>query len=222
MDEWMPVTLVGRDFRADVTATYERAAIIPPQGALYALFRRPGEDPPLPPPFGQQVGAPLAFDDGTQVTIWRVKPGDQRIAHPADLPSDVGVSYIGYTLDGELMPGASAALYTFWRVDALRPERGIWSFLPVAKVFDAQGAQVASDQGHAVSALTWAVGDVIVQPLALTLPKDAPPPFEIQLSLFDPVRVREDGGVGINAVFWVDRGNGELEYSAAFWLDLSQ
>jgi 4-amino-4-deoxy-L-arabinose transferase-like glycosyltransferase len=213
MNEWTPITLVGRNFRTEITGTYGRAALVPPNGGLVVLFQKPGDPPPITPPFAHPAGAPLGLTDGTRIVIWRVTPDDLSIDHPADIPSDIGLRFLGWTLDGDLTPGGAATLTTFWRVEALHPDRGIWSFLPVANVVDVSGAQVASDQGHAVSGLTWAVGDVMVQRLDLALPADAAGPFAIQLSLFDPARIREDSTVGINAVFQVSEGE-EIEYTA--------
>ncbi len=207
MPEWTPIALVGRNFRTEDTYTYGRAALVPPQGGLYVLFEKPGDPPPIVPPYASPAGSPLVLDDNTRITIWRVMPTDLRIEHPAGIPSDIDVSFIGWTLDGDLTPGAAVTLDTFWRIEALHPERGIWSFLPVVHVIDANGATVAEDQGHAVSGLTWAAGDTMVQRLNLSLPLDSAGPFSLDLGLFDPVRVREDGTVGIQAIFRVPSGD---------------
>jgi hypothetical protein len=213
MPEWTPIALVGENFRTEDTYTYGRAALIPPEGGLYVLFEKPGDPDLILPPYATQFGSALVLADGTWITIWRVTPGDLRIDHPADIPSDIDARLIGWTLDGDLTPGAAATLDTFWRIDALRPERGIWSYLPVAHVMDANGQRIAEDQGHAVSGLTWAIGDIMVQRLNLTVPDDAAGPLTLDLGLFDPVRVREDGAQGVNAIFRVLEDE-EIVYTA--------
>jgi hypothetical protein len=177
------------------------------------LFQKPGDPAPVTPPYARQIEPPLILTDGTRITFWRVTPGDLRIDHPADIPSDIQVSFTGWTLDGDPMPGAVITLDTFWRIDALHPERGIWSFLAVAHVMDASGAQIAADQGNAVSALTWAVGDTMVQHLTLTIPADAAGPLALDVSLFDPVRVRDDGTQGVNAIFHIPTAQGDIDYT---------
>jgi 4-amino-4-deoxy-L-arabinose transferase-like glycosyltransferase len=213
MDEWSPIAFVGRDFRTENTATYGRAALVPPSGGIYLLFEKPGDPAPVTPPYAQQAEPPLILTDGTRITLWRVTPDDLRIDHPADTPSDIDVSFTGWTLEGDLTPGATVTLDTFWRIDALHPERGIWSFLAVAHVMDTNGAQIAADQGNAVSALTWAVGDRMVQRLTLTIPADAAGPLALDVSLFDPVRVRDDGTPGINAIFHIAYAQGGIDYT---------
>jgi 4-amino-4-deoxy-L-arabinose transferase-like glycosyltransferase len=213
MDEWSPIAFVGRDFRTENTATYGRAALVPPSGGIYLLFEKPGDPAPVTPPYAQQAEPPLILTDGTRITLWRVTPDDLRIDHPADTPSDIDVSFAGWTLEGDLTSGAVVTLDTFWRIDALHPERGIWSFLAVAHVMDTNGAQIAADQGNAVSALTWAVGDRMVQRLTLTIPADAAGPLALDVSLFDPVRVRDDGTPGINAIFHIAYAQGGIDYT---------
>ncbi len=203
----------GENFRTENTDTYGRAALVPPDGAIVVLFQQPGDPAPITPPYARQAGSPLVLDDGTRITLWRVTPSDLRIDHPADIPSDINVSFVGWTLDGDLTPGAAVTLDTFWRIDGLHPERGIWSFLAVAHVLDTTGAHIAADQGNAVSALTWAVGDTMVQRLNLTIPADAAGPLALEVSLFDPVRVRDDGTPGVNAIFRVVEGE-KMNYMA--------
>ncbi len=213
MDEWSPIAFVGRDFRTENTATYGRAVLVPPDGSIVVLFQQPGDSAPITPPYARQAGSPLVLDDGTRITLWRVTPGDLRIDHPADIPSDINVSFVGWTLDGDLTPGAAVTLDTFWRIDGLHPERGIWSFLAVAHVLDTTGTQIAADQGNAVSALTWAVGDTMVQRLTLTIPAGAAGPLALDVSLFDPVRIRDDGTPGVNAIFHIPDIQGNIDYS---------
>jgi hypothetical protein len=213
MNEWTPIAYLGRNFRTETTYTYGRAALVPPGGGIYVLFQKPGDPAPTAPPYAHLSEPPMSLDDGTQITIWRVTPGDLRIDHPADIPSDIDVRFVGWTLDGDLTPGAAVTLDTFWGIDALHAERGIWSFLAVAHVLDRNGVEIAEDQGNAVSALTWAVGDTMVQRLTLTVPPDAAGPLSLDVSLFDPVRLRDDGTPGVNAIFHILDTKGDTDYT---------
>ncbi|NDJ75509.1 MAG: hypothetical protein GYB65_04550 [Chloroflexi bacterium] len=206
MEEWTPVTLAGEDFRVEQVpdGRFDRALLVPPAGGLYLAFQT-DPDAPLPQPlFAEAAGAPLGLRDGARIELWRVMPDAIEIAHPVNIPSDIGVSFAGWTLHGDLAPGAPVLLDTFWRIDELRPERGIWVFAPFAHQYytDGTGAPArAVENGDVLSALTWQPGDLMAQRLTLTIPPDANGPFEVQVGLFDSVRTNEAGLPGINAVF---------------------
>ncbi len=70
-----------------------------------------------PPLYATPAASPLVFSDGSTIALWRVTPEQLPIAHPADIPSDILVSFVGWTLDGSLTAGESATLDLFWRVD---------------------------------------------------------------------------------------------------------
>jgi len=213
LDDWLVIALVEHDFRVAKTETYGPAVLVPESGAIVMRITRAGETPAEPPPYATLAGEPITWKDGTVITLWQIAPGDVQIDHPAAISSDAGVSFAGWTLHDPLVPGAVGRLDTFWRIDELAPERGIWSFLPVALVMDADGQRVAEAQGNAVSALTWAVGDLWVQPLTLTVPEDAAGPLALRVGLLDPVRLRPDGLPGLNAVFMIPREGQEALFT---------
>lgn len=137
-----------------------------------------------------------------------VTPDRLLIAHPAAIPSDVGVRFAGWTLSGELAPGATVALDLFWRVEALHPDRGIWMFAPFAHLYDGDGARLAVADGALIPALDWAPGDLLAYRLTVSVPADAAGPFALRAGLFDGVRARNDGTPGINAIFRLDAEEG--------------
>jgi hypothetical protein len=53
----------------------------------------------------------------------------------------------------------------------------------------------------------------LVQRLTLTIPADAAGPLALDVSLFDPVRVRDDGTPGINAIFHIAYAQGGIDYT---------
>lgn len=206
MDEWTPVTLVGHAIHAEQIAGTDRATLIPPDGALTVTFARDMRAPVPPPLYAEPAGAPDVLRDHTVITLWRTTPGAVTIAQPADIPSDIDVRFAGWTLTGNLTPGTTATLDLFWRVDALHPERGIWTFVPFAHLYSG-GERVGVFDGTPLPALAWRAGDLLVYRLDVDVPPDAAGPFELRVGLFDAVRTREDGTPGINAIFQVPDGD---------------
>jgi 4-amino-4-deoxy-L-arabinose transferase-like glycosyltransferase len=203
MPEWTPPTLAGKAVRTEEMSGFERAVIVPPRGALLLTVARPPEV--LPPPlYATPAASPLVFSDGSAVSLWRATPEQLTIAHPADIPSDILVSFVGWTLKGTLAAGETATLDLFWRVDGLSPDRGIWTFAPYAHLLDGNGARVAVVDGAVISALDWVPGDLLVYRLPISIPPDAQGPFALQVGLFDSVRARPDGTIGVNAIFRLD------------------
>jgi len=213
MEEWTPVTLVGHAVRVEKMDGFDQGTLLPAAGGLYLTIRRDPALPVLPPLYADPAGSPLILGDGTRLDLWRAHPRDVVIAHPADVPSDIDVRFAGWTLNGDLIPGQTVTLDTFWRIEALHPERGIWNFAPFAHVYDSGGTRLLVANGPVISALKWAAGDWLVERIALAVPDEAAGPFTIRVGLFDSVRVREDGVQGINAIFRVPSG-GETTYSA--------
>ncbi|MCC6798830.1 MAG: glycosyltransferase family 39 protein [Anaerolineae bacterium] len=218
MDEWTPVTLAGEVFRVERLEDFAAAALVPAQGALYFDAAAP-DDPPLgPPPYAQPAGAALALVDGTLLAWWTLAPNDLVIDHPADIPSDIGVRFIGWTLRGDPVPGATVTLDTFWQVEALHAGRGTWAFAPFAHLFGADGARLAIADGNVIPALDWAAGDILVQRHLITIPAGAAGPFAFDVGLFDAVRPRADGTPGVNAIFYV-AGGGETHFTSVLRLE---
>ncbi|MCZ7538362.1 MAG: hypothetical protein M5U29_00230 [Anaerolineae bacterium] len=208
MDEWTAEVMAGRAIRAEHLSELERALIVPPGGALIVTVQRAGEPASPPPLYAEPVGEPLLLADGAIIRLWAVTPDRLLIAHPAAIPSDVGVRFAGWTLSGELAPGATVALDLFWRVEALHPDRGIWMFAPFAHLYDGDGARLAVADGALIPALDWAPGDLLAYRLTVSVPADAAGPFALRAGLFDGVRARDDGTPGINAIFRLDAEEG--------------
>ncbi|MEW6579863.1 MAG: hypothetical protein AB1435_11790 [Chloroflexota bacterium] len=208
MHEWTVEVMAGRALRAEQLSEFERALIVPQGGALIVTFQRAGEASTPPPLYAEPVEPPLILDDGAIIRLWAVAPDRLPIARPANIPSDIGVHFAGWTLSGDLLPGATATLDLFWRVEALHPDRGIWTFAPFAHLYDGSGARLAVVDGALIPVLAWSPGDLLAYRLAVSVPQDAAGPFTLRAGLFDGVRAREDGTPGINAIFRLGAGDG--------------
>jgi hypothetical protein len=90
-------------------------------------------------------------------------------------------------LEQPLAPGQTATLRTYWRVDALPPERGVWLFGPFAHVYDSTGKRVAIGTGAVVPGIRWRLGDVQIHRITLSIPADAVAPFTLQIGQYDGV-----------------------------------
>lgn len=204
MDEWTVEVMAGRAIRAERLSAFERALIVPQSGALIVTVQRAGEAPAPPPLYAEPLEPPLLLDDGATIRLWAVAPDHLPIAHPADTPSDIGLRFAGWTLNGDLSPGATATLDLFWRVETLHPDRGIWMFAPFAHLYDRSGTRLAVVDGAPIPALAWSVGDLLAYRLTVSIPQNAAGPFALRTGLFDGVRTREDGTPGVNALFRLD------------------
>ncbi|HEX3049154.1 MAG TPA: glycosyltransferase family 39 protein [Aggregatilineaceae bacterium] len=215
MNEWTPITLNGHSLRTEwgTPSDFPTAVLVPPEGALYILFERDPNAAIIPPLHGDPIESPLVLADDTRITFWRVHVDS--IQHPAALPSDIDVSFAGWAMTGDSTPGATITLDTYWRIETLHPERGIWGFAPFAHLYDANGQPVANVDGAVISPLTWQPGDLIAQRFTLTVPADTP--YTIRVGLYDKVRPRADGSF-INAIFRIPT-NEEIEYSAEIQLE---
>ncbi len=207
MDEWMPVVLAGDVFRVERLDRFDTAALVPARGALYYSAAGPADPLPTPPPYARDAGSPLTLADGTVISLWTLHPDNLQISHPADIPSDISVRFAGWSLHRTPTPGAEFMLDTFWRIDRLHPDRGVWAFAPFAHLLDGTGARLAISDGTVIPALAWEAGDMIVQRHTISVPEGATGPFSFDVGLYDAVRQREDGTPGINAIFYITDGD---------------
>ncbi|MBN1681098.1 MAG: glycosyltransferase family 39 protein [Anaerolineae bacterium] len=210
IDPWTPITITGNQFRVERLTGLDQAVLIPPDGALTILYTR--GDTIAPPLGAHPASEPLILRDGAQITFWHTAPADIQPDHPAEIPSDIDVTFAGWTLDGMVAPGHTVTLITVWRVETLHPDRGVWAFAPFAHLIDSSGNKLAVADGRVIPALAWEPGDLLVQRIALDIPAGAAGPFGINVGLFDSVRLRDDGTPGINAVFRIPSGS-ETQYT---------
>ncbi len=214
MPSWTSATLAGRAVRAEETAGFDRALIVPRGQGVYVTFAPPGADP-VPPLVGEPLGAPLTLRDGGRFSLWRATQDALPLAHPLDVPSDVDVRLLGWALHAPLSAGARVPLDLYFRVDALHTERGIWTFAPFAHLFDGTGARIAVVDGALLPPLSWRAGDVLVYRLELAVPAEAPAPVSVAVGFYDGVR-------GVNAIFRLPQGDAPADYTPSVLLEAEE
>jgi hypothetical protein len=104
-----------------------------------------------------------------------------------NLPSDIGVRFMGWWLLDPIEAGKTVELRTYWQVDGLGDPN--WTFAPYAHVFDGNGNRVFIADGLLLPMGTWRVGDWVVQTLTLSIPPDSFGPFSVNVGLFDSNRM---------------------------------
>jgi 4-amino-4-deoxy-L-arabinose transferase-like glycosyltransferase len=195
VDEWFLNSLSGSLFPVDRDLNVNQITYLPVGGATYLMFSKNGSAP-VPEPTGASNTATFSLNDGALFRRYRVSltvPGDQAIR------SDRGITYLGMNIEQPLAPGQTAALRTYWRVDALLPERGVWLFGPFVHVYDTTGERVAIGTGAVVPGVRWRMGDVHVQRIVVSIPADAAGPFTLQIGQYDGVH-------SANAIFALPDG----------------
>ncbi len=213
VDPWTPGTLIGEPVRVERIPQHDRAMLIPPAGGLYLNFR-PDDTPSTIPIVGALTGNPLVLRDGVHIDIWQAVPGDVALDHAPDAPSDISVRLVGWSIDGDLAPGAHVTLTLAWRIDSVQPDRGVWAFGPYAHVTDADGVQVVNTGGAVIPGVMWKLDDLMLHRFSFDIPADAQDPLMLDVGLYDSVR-------GVNAIFETPGAVG-TQYKADVRLDGSK
>jgi hypothetical protein len=118
----------------------------------------------------------------------------------AEIPSDLGISYLGAEVITPPVPGGAVRLITRWRIAELHPERGGWLLGAFVHVRTATGERVAIGSGAVVPGGGWRVGDVHLVRLDVDIPAEALGPFTLHVGQYDGVH-------GLNAIFTLADGS---------------
>lgn len=203
--EWPSMAMSGKTFPAVYNFLIQDAVVIPNGGGLYVKFHGPNQ-PIDPPAHGRVADIPIRLDDGTRISLWELRQ-DFEPAHPADIPSDAGIRFIGWWLLDPLRPGQISTLRVYWQVDSLAPERGWWNFAPYAHVLDDQRQVRYVADGAYIPALTWRVGDWMIYDLKLQVPADIQGPITVLTGFYDSPRQ-------VNAIFNYPDASGQMQFTA--------
>ncbi len=132
-------------------------------------------------------GAPISFLQTETAAVSAVVRHTQQMVL---WPSEAGITLIGYSLRGELSPGAVLDIITYWRVDDLHPDRDEWYVSPSYHLVNAQGQIVSNIGQHGQYAHRWQLGDVYIEHISVPIPESALPGlYSLHIGLFDPIRV---------------------------------
>ncbi len=162
---------------------------------LYILINVPSASFPIP--FWRELPQhELLFADGTRVSFAHALPctGEAAKALPGivvNWPSETGLTLLGYTADPVAHPGQPFRLTTYWRVDALYPERVIRYVGAFYHFLSSEGNLVVNINGHGRWGYHWEVGDVYIETVEIPLPVDLlPGTYQVRFGLFDFVNPR--------------------------------
>jgi hypothetical protein len=144
--------------------------------------------------------------DNRQLSFWEATQ-DFAIPNQTDIPSDIGVNFVGWEIMGEIRAGETVELRSYWRVDQLLPERFDWVFSPYVHVFDSSGTRVVNAPGAVLETFTWRQGDLVIHRVPITLPPDSQASYTINTGLFDSIRFE-------NAIFRIPQNNDDTLFTA--------
>lgn len=205
MDDWTPMVLAGKIFPVIHTLDTDHMIVVPRAGGLYTQFSAAGES--LEPIMHGAImqPPPVYFEDGTRVSVWQVRQNFQPRIH-ADVPSDIGVRFLGWHLLEPLRAGQTSHLRTYWQVDSLPADRYSWNFVPYVHVFDGSGERFLIVDGVRLPVESWQVGDWMVQQFIIEIPAERNGTYTVNAGIFDGVRQQ-------NAIFNYPEGD-EMIFTA--------
>jgi 4-amino-4-deoxy-L-arabinose transferase-like glycosyltransferase len=190
----LPGAFSGKYVRVVSGVAYPNFIMLPgTQPLLYILVNQPQVLTNFGPHAQTFPTKTLQFADGTSASFVRVMPYDQTTA--LELPqvkvnwqSTSGLTFLGYTLNGEPNPGTPMELVVYWRVGDDNPIDGADFVGASYQLFDATGQRRAQTDGHAQWAHRWEPGDIYVEQAQIDLPPDlAPGNYELKISLYDSI-----------------------------------
>ncbi|MCI0713311.1 MAG: hypothetical protein L0154_24350 [Chloroflexi bacterium] len=198
--EWTIMASAGRTL--PVTRTFGfNAQVIAAEGSFY-IYRNTSPNLLHAP----KLDAVLELEDNQQLSFWAAT---QNFAIPNHtvIPSDIGVSFVGWEIVGELRAGETVELRTYWHIDQLLPERFDWVFSPYVHVFDSSGNRVVNAPGAVLETFTWRQSDLVIHRIPLTLPPDSQVSYSINTGLFDSIRF-------VNAIFRIPQNKDDTLFTA--------
>ena len=187
-------SLCGHLVTVEQGLNFPHLTLLPGQETLlYVLVNAPVL-PNLFGPLGESFPEKaLLLADGTTVSFVRVQPYSREAAlalaeTPLDVPSDSGLTLLGYSLERPPQAGSPLVCTTYWRVERLLPGREGWYVGPFYHVVDAQGRMVANVSGQGRWGYRWQLDDVYVSRVELPTPATGPAgPYLLIVGLFDTI-----------------------------------
>mgnify|MGYP001063078293 CR=1 FL=1 len=163
---------------------------------LYVLVNTPPVTSTLGPLYEVFPDRELIFADGTHVSFLRILPYTKEMALElpdtiVDWPSETGLSLLGYSVDPLAQPGHPLHLVTYWRVEALYPERVERYVGAFYHFIDQNENMLVNISGHGQWGYRWEIGDIYIEQVQIPIPDNlAAGTYQIRLGPFDFVHVR--------------------------------
>lgn len=183
VETWVINSFSGRVFPTRWDNRAPAFNYIPREGGVYVKL---SADEPTPPAGTLNIDA-LYLRDGTIIHAYRLLPAaayrlDDDMT-PLEVPSEQGLTLLGYGLRSVSRDDGAWELATAWRVDGISPEVPGRVFGPFAHVFDADGQRFLIVDGQPVAGSQWRVGDVHVHRMPFTVTPGTP--FSLLLGQYD-------------------------------------
>jgi 4-amino-4-deoxy-L-arabinose transferase-like glycosyltransferase len=162
------------------------ALVLPPEGQALIVYPHNSPAPAWADPY-LESGEHLDVENGgSRTAVFEAYEIPELSSFP--VPENAGANFghiitlLGYETNAA-KAGSELPITLFWRVDALPTA----NFMPFLQLEDAWGKRWSQKETFSYPAEQWAVGDKIIQQVALPIPLGTPPGnYRVRVGLFDP------------------------------------
>jgi 4-amino-4-deoxy-L-arabinose transferase-like glycosyltransferase len=195
VDEWILNSLRGQLFPVNRQIQPD-VLINPKDGAVYLNLR---------------VDSPEFLITPDERTTYEFADGTTVYADSFDVPtlptnttanpitSGEGITFLGSEI-GTIEGGAEVEIRTYWRVDALHPDRAGWLFSPFVHIYDSADRRVGIGGGVVVPGAAWQQGDIHIQRVRVSVASDSTSPYTVLVGQYDGVH-------NLNVIFTLPDGS---------------
>jgi hypothetical protein len=184
---------------------FEDTIIIPKEGGIYVQFEKPAQSPAIPYLLRPAISPLLLSDNQSRFTFWKF-PQEMSIPHATAIPSDIGMSFVGWSVEESLQPGQTIVVHTYWRIDELLQERFGWIFGPFVHTLDGSGERISNESTIFIPPSQWRQGFLMISSLEVHLPSNSEGPYQMLTGVFDPNRM-------VDAIFRIPQADGSNEFT---------
>lgn len=171
--------------------TYPDFIVLPGQSPLLYLFVNQSPTPGFLAE--SEPDQAMRLPDGTTAQLLLVPPYSREDAltlpqNPVVWTTDAGLTLLGYDLTWADEGTRTLQVTSYWRVEELHPDRGVWFVSPFYHLLGEQGQIEVNVGGHGQWGYRWQMGDVYVERVALPLPDGLEPgAYELAIGLYDSI-----------------------------------
>lgn len=169
----------------------ERLIVAPAEGGLYIAL---SSSTASPLPFGESA-AVLTLADNSRITLESIRAAqaEAAIAHRLDVPTENGLTLLGYTYD---TAGSASSLQTFWLVTAVDFATNPDAFGAFVHLDRPDGSRIDNIDGAIIPGYDWRTGDIHAHTTRFDTPEEN---YRILIGQYDPFQskplifIRPDG-----------------------------